>query len=57
VSQVLLGIGALMATGGQAEVAAPAVLDVTLATAHQAVGAVLLAVAVALVLWTRRLSA
>ena len=57
VIQVLLGIGALVATGGQAEVAAPAVFDVTLATAHQAVGAALLALSVALVLWTRRLSA
>ena len=35
-----------------AEVTNPAVLDITLATAHQAVGAVLLAFTVALALWT-----
>ena len=53
--QVTLGIAALAVTQGQAVVGNPTTLEVTLATAHQACGAVLLAVAVMLMLWTRRL--
>jgi cytochrome c oxidase assembly protein subunit 15 len=53
--QVVLGIAALAATGGLAEVGSPDPLEVTLATAHQATGALLLVVVVALALWTRRL--
>jgi len=55
--QVLLGIAAMAATGGEAVVGDPGVLEVTVATAHQACGAALLAVAVALTAWTRRLVA
>jgi hypothetical protein len=53
--QVALGIAALAVTGGRAVVGAPSTLEVTIATAHQATGAFLLALSVALLLWTRRL--
>jgi cytochrome c oxidase assembly protein subunit 15 len=53
--QLLLGIAALAVTGAKAVVGAPGVLAVTLATAHQACGAALLAVSVALAAWGRRL--
>lgn len=52
--QVSLGIAALAVTGGKAVVGHPSVLEVTLTTAHQAGGAALLALAVALTAWTRR---
>lgn len=52
--QVALGIAALAVTGGQAVVGAPTAPEVTLATAHQAFGAVLLGLSVALAAWTRR---
>jgi len=53
--QVTLGIAALAVTQGQAVVGYPSTLEVTLATAHQATGAALLALAVLLAAWTRRL--
>jgi cytochrome c oxidase assembly protein subunit 15 len=52
--QVALGIAALAVTQGRAVVGAPSTLEVTIATAHQVTGAFLLALAVALALWTRR---
>jgi len=55
--QVVLGIAALAATGGVATTGNPRVLDVTLTTAHQACGAILLATTVLLTAWTRRLAA
>ena len=55
--QVTLGIAALAVTQGRAVVGSPTTLEVTIATAHQATGALLLALAVALALWTRRLFA
>lgn len=54
--QVALGITALAATQGRAVVGAPGTLEITLATAHQACGAVLLGLAVATWLWQRRLA-
>lgn len=53
--QVALGIAALAVTQGRAIVGSPTAAEVTLATAHQATGAALLALAVMLALWTRRL--
>ena len=53
--QVALGVAALAVTQGRAVVGAPTTLEVTIATAHQATGAFLLALSVALLLWTRRL--
>jgi len=53
--QVALGIAALAVTQGRAVVGAPSILEVTIATAHQATGAFLLALSVALAVWTRRL--
>jgi len=53
--QVTLGVAALAVTQGRAVVGAPTTLEVTIATAHQATGAFLLALSVALLLWTRRL--
>lgn len=55
--QVALGIAALAVTQGRAIVGSPTTLEVTIATAHQATGAALLALSVALALWTRRLFA
>ncbi len=53
--QVALGIAALAVTQGQAVVGSPTTLEVTITTAHQAFGALLLAASVALAVWTRRL--
>jgi cytochrome c oxidase assembly protein subunit 15 len=53
--QVALGVAALAVTQGRAVVGAPSTLEVTIATAHQATGAFLLALSVALLLWTRML--
>jgi cytochrome c oxidase assembly protein subunit 15 len=53
--QVALGIAALAVTQGRAIVGHPTTLEVTIATAHQAAGAGLLALAVLLAAWTRRL--
>jgi len=53
--QVALGIAALAVTQGKAIVGSPTTIEVTIATAHQATGAALLALSVALVLWTQRL--
>ena len=53
--QVTLGIVALAVTQGKAVVGSPTTVEVTIATAHQATGAALLALAVTLHLWTRRL--
>jgi Kef-type K+ transport system membrane component KefB len=53
--QVTLGIAALAVTQGRAVVGSPTTIEVTITTAHQATGAVLLALAVALALWTRRM--
>ena len=52
--QLVLGIAALAATGGKAVVGSPGTLEVTLATAHQACGAALLAASVLLAAWGRR---
>jgi hypothetical protein len=51
VLQVALGIAALVVTRGQALVGNPSLAEVTLATAHQAGGALLLACSVALTVW------
>jgi len=53
--QVLLGIAALTVRGLAAGVMPPPAYKVIVATAHQAVGALLLAAAVLLASWTRRL--
>jgi cytochrome c oxidase assembly protein subunit 15 len=53
--QVVLGIAALAVTQGLALVGSPTALEVTITTAHQATGAILLTLSVALHLWTRRL--
>ncbi len=53
--QVVLGVAALIATGALALRKPPPTTEVVLATAHQAVGAVLLGWAVLLLLWNRRL--
>jgi cytochrome c oxidase assembly protein subunit 15 len=53
--QVVLGIAALAVTGGLAMVGSPTTIEVTITTAHQATGAALLALSVALHLWTTRL--
>jgi len=53
--QVLLGIAALIATGFSPPTGEPTVADVTITTIHQAVGALLLAHAVVLLLWFHRL--
>jgi hypothetical protein len=55
--QVTLGIAALAVTQGRAVVGSPSTLEVTIATAHQATGAALLALAVTLYIWTQRLFA
>jgi cytochrome c oxidase assembly protein subunit 15 len=55
--QAMLGVAALAVTGGEAVVGTPQVLEVTVATAHQACGALLLATAVALSAWSRLLLA
>jgi len=53
--QVFLGITALAVTQGRAIVGSPTTLEVTITTMHQATGAILLALSVALYLWTTRL--
>jgi cytochrome c oxidase assembly protein subunit 15 len=53
--QVALGIAALAVTQGWAVVGSPTTIEVTIATAHQATGAALLAVSVMLAVWTQRL--
>ena len=53
--QVFLGITALAVTQGRAIVGSPTTLEVTITTMHQATGAVLLALSLALHLWTRRM--
>ena len=53
--QVFLGIAALAVTQGKATVGSPTTIEVTITTAHQATGAVILALSVALHLWTQRL--
>jgi hypothetical protein len=53
--QVFLGIAALAVTQGKATVGAPTTIEVTITTAHQATGAIILALSVALHLWTQRL--
>jgi heme A synthase len=53
--QVALGIAALAVTQGRAVVGSPTTIEVTIATAHQATGAALLAVSVMLAVWTPRL--
>ncbi len=55
--QAMLGVAALAVTGGVAVVGSPQVFEVTVATAHQACGALLLATAVVLAAWSRRLLA
>ncbi|MBD3161594.1 MAG: hypothetical protein GF346_05145 [Candidatus Eisenbacteria bacterium] len=54
VLQVALGIGALIGRGLEQEAAAIPTISILLRTAHQAMGAALLALATMLVLWTRR---
>ena len=54
--QITLGIVALVATGGEAAAgAAPTGMQVGITTAHQTVGALLLACAVMLTAWKQRL--
>lgn len=53
--QAFLGIAALAVTQGRATVGSPTTIEVTITTMHQATGAVLLALSVALHLWTTRL--
>jgi cytochrome c oxidase assembly protein subunit 15 len=55
--QVFLGITALAVTQGRAMVGSPTTLEVTITTMHQATGAALLALSVALHFWTQRLFA
>jgi heme A synthase len=54
-AQLLLGVAALAVTRGQAVVGNPGTLEATVATAHQACGAALLASSVLLAAWSRRL--
>lgn len=56
VVQVALGVAALIATGAMALHKPPPTIEVVLATAHQVVGAILLAIATQLVIWHRRLA-
>lgn len=53
--QVLLGVAAVAALGGGQPVKTPNMVQAVITTAHQTVGAILLCVALALALWTRRL--
>lgn len=55
--QLALGVAALIVTGDDAPSRPPRALDAAITTAHQVVGAALLAAAVLLVLWNRRLLA
>jgi len=54
--QVLLGIGAFVTTRLMGDLAQPGPLDVGFTTAHQAMGAVVLATSVVLLLWRERLA-
>jgi cytochrome c oxidase assembly protein subunit 15 len=54
--QMALGVGALLAVGLSPESGPPSAVDVTVTTIHQVVGAGLLAHAVILLLWLRRLA-
>lgn len=54
--QVVLGIAALAVTAGEAVVGAPSSFAVLTATSHQACGALLLALSVALLTWTHRMA-
>jgi cytochrome c oxidase assembly protein subunit 15 len=53
--QAFLGITALAVTQGRATVGSPTTVEVTITTMHQATGAALLALSVALHFWTQRL--
>ena len=53
--QAFLGITALAVTQGRAVVGSPTTLEVSITTMHQATGAALLALSVALHFWTQRL--
>lgn len=53
-AQLCLGVGALVATIMAKDAATPPAYEVIVTTAHQANGALLLALSVALALWTRR---
>jgi cytochrome c oxidase assembly protein subunit 15 len=55
--QAALGFAALIAAGAKRIGPSPPTIDVVLTTAHQAVGAILLASGVAAMLWMHRLSA
>ncbi|MCA9727324.1 MAG: COX15/CtaA family protein, partial [Candidatus Eisenbacteria bacterium] len=55
--QLLLGIAALLALVYDQDAVRPPAYEVTLVTAHQVTGALLLATSVMLALWTRRLLA
>ena len=55
VAQGILGVAAWVAVRGWADVQTPSWARVTIATAHQANGAILLACAVVLMLWCHRL--
>ncbi len=54
-TQLLLGIGALIAVSFAREAVQPPAYEVIVTTAHQATGALLLAVATLMALWSRRL--
>lgn len=54
VAQLLLGFGALIVTGAMSGSPQPPLIKVLITTAHQATGAVLLALTVLLSLWTYR---
>ena len=53
--QVLLGLCAVIALGGGGPLAHPDLAQAIITTAHQTTGAVLLAIAVLLAMWTKRL--
>jgi cytochrome c oxidase assembly protein subunit 15 len=55
--QVALGIAAYAVTGGRAVVGNPSTVEITLATSHQAGGAALLCLSIALTLWASRITA
>ncbi len=52
--QLLLGVGSLVVTGFAKDAPTPPAYEVIVTTAHQANGALLLALSVALALWTQR---
>jgi heme a synthase len=55
-AQFALGLAALIATGAMAMQKPPPTIEVVLATAHQVLGAVFLAIATQLAVWHRRLA-